>query len=80
MRTYEELRGGHPPRDIDAELLRIGGLSRRTKRNVKPRILLNPRTGRKTVEYPLEDGSSLTDANRTTGSPSVKRPSALVSE
>lgn len=57
MRTYEELRGGHPPRDIHAELLRIGETDR------KPKILLNPRTGRKTFEYPLEDGSSPSETN-----------------
>jgi|GEM_PF-6301591 len=73
MMTYEELRGGHRPRDIGAELRRIGGLGTTKTRQVKPRILLNPRTGRKTFEYPLEDGESL-----SVTLPSKARPSETV--
>ena len=52
MRNYEALRGGHPPRDIYAELRRIEERGKKLKSQRKPKILLNPRTGRKTITYP----------------------------
>lgn len=36
MRNYEALRGGHPPRDIYGELLRIEERGERIKRHRKP--------------------------------------------
>lgn len=54
MEDYQALRGGHPPRDIRAELIRIGEMDRTPNRDRKPKILLNPRTGRKTITYPSE--------------------------
>jgi hypothetical protein len=69
MRTYEELRGGHPPRDIYAELRRIEERGKRKKQS-KLRILLNPRTGRKTITYPSETKTSPSETKRANTLPS----------
>ena len=54
MRNYEALRGGHPPRDIYGELLRIEERGQRIKNRKKPWLSSLLGSKKKTPANPSE--------------------------